>query len=198
MRKEHHVVFVAGLSGVNPWFIKMVNAWGKYGFVPHVYDINWQDSESFELKNQKFLNYFDNVQTNGSLVSLVGVSAGGSAVLNAHCDRKESVHRVVNICGRLKAGTNTVPNLEFASRKSTSFYESVTLFESREPMLSENERKQVLTTRALFDEVVPTSTTILTGAENRRLLSVGHMPTIAAAMTVYSRPIAEFIKNLQG
>jgi hypothetical protein len=199
MSKEHHVLVVPGLGGENAGFRKIVDPWKKYGFTPHVHDVRWKDGENeFQPKLERLIAVIDELHSHDGIVSLVGTSAGGSAVLNAFFDRKDKIHRVVNVCGRLRAGQNVYPTLEDASQKSLAFKNSVTLFENREPQLTDEERNKILTIRALFDEIVPTSTTILQGATNIQIFSVEHILSIAVAMTIYVRPIIEFLqKDLQ-
>ncbi len=194
MSKKHHVLVVPGLGGENIGFKKIVDSWKKYGFTPHVHDVGWKDGENeIKPKLERLIKVIDELHSNGEIVSLVGISAGGSAVLNAFYARKNKIHRVVNVCGRLRAGQNVFPSLEFASRQSPAFGESVTLFESREPSLTDADRSKILTIRAIFDEVVPTSTTTLPGAINIRLFSIEHILSIVAAMTIYVRPMIEFL-----
>lgn len=196
MSKEHHVLVVPGLGGENARFRKIVNSWEKYGFTPHVHDMDWTDDKNeFKPKLERLIATIDELHSNDGIISLVGTSAGGSAVLNAFYDRKDQIHRVVNVCGRLRAGQNVYPSLDFASRKSPAFKESVTLFERREPLLTTEERNKILTIRALFDEVVPTSTTTLQGATNIRVFSIEHMLSITAAMTLYVKPMIKFLQD---
>ena len=108
---------------------------------------------------------------------------------------KNHIHRVVNICGRLRRGYNVFPTLEYAAHDSPSFYQSVTIFEEIEPRLTEHERKKILTIRAFVDEIVPGSTTTIKGATNNRVISVEHMLSIAAAMTIYVQPMIDFLKQ---
>lgn len=195
MAKKHHLIVVPGLGGENIFFRKIVEIWEKYGFISHMHDVGWKNDETkFLPKLKRLTQVIDQLHAHDRIVSLVGTSAGGSAVLNAFCDRKEKIHRVVNICGRLRAGHNVYPTLAFASRKSPAFKESVVLFERREPLLTKEERKKILTIRALFDEIVPASTTTLPGAKNIQVFSVEHALSIAVAMTICVRPMIEFLQ----
>ena len=167
MAKEHHLIVVPGLGGESWGFRKIVNSWERFEFIPQVHDVLWKDGETeFRPKLQRLVKVIDDLNTDDGIISLVGTSAGGSAVLNAFFDRRDKIHRVVNVCGRLRFGVNFEPTLDDASKKNPAFRESVVLFENRESLLSDEERSKILTIRALFDEVVPISTTRLTGAKN--------------------------------
>lgn len=194
--KPHHLIVVPGLGGQNNKFNAMVKLWEKFGFITHIYDFGWKNKEiKFNSQLDKLLHDIDDLLSQGAKISLIGTSAGGSAVLNAFYKRRKQIHRVVNICGRLRRGYNVYPTLEYAAQDSPSFCQSVTLFEDREPSLTEQERKRVLTIRAFVDEIVPSSTTTIKSATNNRVISVEHMLSIAAAMTIYVQPTIDFLKQ---
>ncbi len=193
----HYVLFVPGLGGENILFRRTANSWNRFGFTPIIHDVGWKDEEQhFEPKLKKLISLIDTLHASGGIISLVGTSAGGSAVLNAYSKRTTKIHKVVNICGRLRAGYHVFPSLEIASRSSKSFRESVTLFEQREPDLTNKQRKNILTIRSLFDETVPISTISVRGAHNVQIVSVEHNLSIALALTVYSKIIVRFLQKL--
>lgn len=198
MKKCHHIIVVPGLSGNSLLFQTLVNSWRMFGFIPHVHDIGWKDSEqSFQPKLQRLVKQIDVLSKDGDIVSLVGTSAGGSAVLNAFCERKEKIHKVVSICGRLRVGKHVYPSFERATKNSKAFYESVRLCEANEQLLSTQDKKKFLTVRALFDEIVPPSTSTLAGAKNMQIFSIEHSVSIAAAMTLFIHPTVAFLQNHQ-
>ncbi len=194
--KTHPVLFVPGLGGENALFRIAANTWKRFGFTPIMHDVVWKDGQQkFEPKLEKLISRIDAVHASGGIISLVGTSAGGSAVLNAFTKRSNKIHKVVNICGRLSAGAQVFPTLETASRSSRSFRESVELFEKTEPNLSNEQRRKILTIRAVYDETVPISTIPVHGAQNIQIVSIEHNLSIAAAMTIYASRIARFLLN---
>lgn len=130
-------------------------------------------------------------------MSLVGTSAGGTAVLNAFIKRKNKIHRIINICGRLRTG----PEYGFRSFQTTTstsraFAQAVKLAEAEEHTLTKAERNRIMTVRARFgDEVVPPETTILEGAYNTSVLTPEHMLSIGAAITIFSKPLINFLNR---
>lgn len=192
--KTHYVIFVPGLGGVGALFRLAANSWKRFGITPIVHDIGWKDGQQrIRPKLDSLIARIDTLHGNNGIISLVGTSAGGSAVLNAFAKQPEKIHRVVNICGRLRVYTHVSPSLETASRLSKSFRESVEMFERTEPNLSNEERQKILTIRSLYDETVPLLTIPIRGAHNIRILSIEHNLSIAIAMTIYSRMIARFL-----
>lgn len=195
MAKRHHVIAVPGLGGENFGFRAIVNSWQRYGFTPHIHNVNWKDGEAFKPKLQRLVRLIDDLSSNNDFVSLVGTSAGGSAVLNAFYERRNKIQRVINVCGRLKKGENVFPSLNLAARKSIAFKESVLLCEKNEPSLTQNERAKILTIRPIFDEIVPSVTTSIKGANNSRIFSIEHTLSIILAMTIYSNLVIEFLQT---
>jgi len=195
MTKEHHVIFVPGLNDHRKGYELLVARWLTYGIIPHVHRIGWHDEEiAFEHKLKRLVNAANLLIDQENTVSLVGGSAGGSAVLNAFLEQPK-ITAVVNLCGRLRAGENVFPSLKLAAKKSTSFKESVLLFESREPAMKEKQRGRVLTLRPVWDEVVPRTTVSLHGANNQTLPSVEHMISGVLGITLFAPIIINFIKE---
>lgn len=195
---NHEILIVPGLSDGKPLAEWTTRNWNKkYGLTPHIYTMPWKDSERhFQPKLEKLLLEIDSLTREGKRVSLIGISAGGSAVLNAFTLRQNDIHKVVNICGRLRTGESVSHTLEHAGRNCPSFIESVQMFEEAEKSLDYDARKNILTAHPLYDEIVPLSTMTLDGACNIQIISVEHMLNIAVAMTLYSDQIANHINNV--
>ncbi len=195
MNKEHSLIVVPGLGGKNPYLKKVVNSWNKYGIKSYIHDVDWRDrKESFKTKLKKLVNQIDKLSKKGN-VSLLGTSAGGSAVLNAFSERKSKVHKIINVCGRLRKGINVFPSLDLAAITSPSFKESVLNCETVQKRFNSTDRKKIQTIRSLFDQSVPISTMTIEGVRNERVFSVEHGLSISLAMTIYSKTIINFLKS---
>ena len=195
MSKEHKVI-IPGLGEGTSKIRFATNHWRKYGLEPVVYSVGWHDGETeFEPKLRRLVKLIDGFFQEGSTVSLVGTSAGGSAVLNAFIERKDKTHRVVNVCGRLRAGIQKgFRSFEARTSSSPVFAQSVKLCESRENSLTEADRLKIMTVRAMFgDELVPSNTATLAGAYNTRVSTPEHMFSIGMALTLFSKPIISFL-----
>ncbi len=196
MSKKHRVIIVPGLGDDEDKIVWLTNHWRKHGLEPIVYTIGWLDDEKeFQPKLSVLVEMIDQFTKDGDKVSLVGCSAGGSAVLNAFFERKNVVHKVITICGRLRHGNQKgFRSFETRTASSPSFAKSVQLFESREDVLSDNDRQKIMTVRALFgDELVPADTTILRGAYNTVVPTPEHVLSIGMALTLFSRPLITFL-----
>lgn len=196
MLKEHRVIFVPGLGDEVNRMSWAVSHWRKHGLEPLVHSVGWHNEEQeFQPKLESLVKMIDQYAESGDRISLVGCSAGGSAVLNAFFDRKDVVHRVINVCGRLRSGNQQgFRSYEARTASSPPFAQSIKLFESRENLLSKQDRQKVMTVRALFgDELVPADTTVLYGAYNTVIPTPEHVFSIAMALTVFSNPLITFL-----
>ncbi len=194
MTRKHHIIYIPGLSDQRKSYELVVNRWSLYGIIPHVYRVGWNDEESFKPKLKRLISFINGFLDKGDIVSLIGASAGGSVALNALIEQPK-INAVVNLCGRLRAGKNVFPTLKVASKNSSSFRESVMLFESREPKMTKSLRQKVLTLTPIWDEIVPKPTVFLNGATNKILPSAEHMISGFLGMTIFSTMIMIFVKN---
>lgn len=200
MSKEHHIVMIPGLNDQN--FLQkkamelVAQHWKRYGVVGHVVSPNWEDGESFKIKLRKILKVIDELVDKAYAVSVLGLSAGGSAALNAFALRKKVLKAAVNGTGRLKAGENVRPSLRWAARNSPAFAQSVLLFENKnEPTLSKSDRRKILTLRPQLDEIVPSPTVAVAGADNRIMPVVGHLLGGAYVGLVMGKEILAFLNK---
>jgi hypothetical protein len=198
MIKKHSIIIIPGLGDKTKPVQFLIEHWKIYGLNPIIYSVGWRDGESqFLPKLYKLLSLIDKLKRNGDTVSLIGTSAGGSAVLNAFFERKNVIHKVINICGRLRTGPiKGFRSFKSKTSSSPTFAQSVILAESREPFLNLNDRKKIMTVRSMFgDELVPPETTNIDGAHNIRVPMIGHVMSIGAALTIFSKPIVEFLTD---
>jgi len=194
--KKHYVIFVPGLGdGVKK--IQLVTyCWRWFSLIPIVHAMDWRDGEKFQPKLKRLLDLIDEYFENGNIVSLVGTSAGGSAVVNAYMKRKNKIHRVINVCGRLTTGTHKgFRSFESKTKTSPAFAQSIQLCEKRENYLTKIDRRKIITVRPLFDEVVPPDTTMVKGAQDRIIPSIGHVLSITLSLTFFSKPLITFLTN---
>ena len=194
----HHIVMIPGLNDQNPLQKKAMRMipklWERFGVVGHVVEPAWEEGESFGPKLKMILNKIDELVNKKYKVSVVGLSAGGSAALNAFRMRKDVLGGAINATGRLKEGENVRPSLKWAARNSPAFAESVLMFEREvEPRLSVADRKRILTLRPLWDEIVPSSTVAVCGADNRVMPVLGHMMGGVCVCLFYGGEIVKFL-----
>lgn len=196
MAQKHYAIIIPGLGDNTRVLEWAVGHWKRYGLDPIVYSVGWRDGEeSFRPKLKKLVMLIDQYRKNGDKVSLVGTSAGGSAAMNAFIERKRTIHRVINVCGRLKVGPTTgLRSFATQTKSSPAFAESVRICEKGIEELTVTDRRKIMTVRAMFgDELVPPETTIVDGAYNTQIPSGEHLLSIGAALTICSDPLISFL-----
>lgn len=167
----------------------------KYNIKPHVVAFVWNgDSDKFPGRLKKMEEYVDDFIKENNNVSVLGISAGGSAAINLFSKRKDKIKRAVAVCGRLHD-----PNLRdmwyLKAKNLGVFEESVKLCEKNINQFSKDDNKKILTIRPFYDDIVPVRTMTIEGANNKRVFAIQHMISIYLSMTWYSRTIADFLKT---
>lgn len=197
--KKHKVIIVPGLGDNKVFHIKFAtNHWTKKGLDVLIHRFDWMNNyESFETKFNRLLKLVDSLVLEDNTISLVGLSAGGSAVLNVLVERKKMIHKVVNICGRLRTGSDKgFRTLRDKSKNSPSFYKSVKYFEKKEKSLNSDELQRIMTVRAKFgDELVPSNTVSIEEAYNITIPTIEHVLSIGLALSVFSKEIISFLQK---
>lgn len=194
---SHQIIILPGLSDRVEQITKATNFWRKRGLEPHVVRMGWRDVEqkSIEMKLDEIIALAERLSNSGR-VSILGISAGGSAALNAFISRPDLFFKATNVCGRLRAGNHHFRSFEKMSKTSKMFRESILKFEKSETEIPHEFRERILTVSALFgDELVPADTSGLEGAKNIRIPTVEHGLSIGLALTVFSGAIFSFVKS---
>lgn len=200
--REHSIIVIPGLGDHKATGIKMLeiatNHWRNQGLEPIIHSVGWHDGENeFQPKLERLVDLIDELVDKGDKVSIVGTSAGGSAALNAFIERKDTVHKVINVCGRLRKGVLTgARSFGAKTASSPAFAESVKLCEANLDTLTDKDKQKIMTVRAMFgDELVPSDTTVIKGAYNTQVPTPEHILSIGAALTVFSKPVILFLKG---
>ncbi|MDO8429191.1 MAG: hypothetical protein Q7S88_01045 [Candidatus Daviesbacteria bacterium] len=195
MAREHSVIIIPGLGDrYLSTKLSTVDWKNRLDLNPYIHLAPWKDDEEFHFKLKRLTDLIDYLVSQGS-VSLVGISAGWSLVVNAYSQRREDITRLVNVCGRGSAGKNVRPNLTYSAKKSPAFKQSVLAAEKVLPTLSDSDLRKIMTIRGLYDEAVPLSTIPILGAKNIQIPSLGHVPTITIAMTIARGPMVKFLQS---
>lgn len=189
----YKIIVVPGLGDGGRFFRFMVKNWWRM-FPNEIHAFGWRDKDAGLINKQNsLLQKIDALAKDGRKVYLVGISAGGSAVLNAFMARRMVVSGVVNVCGRVKEGIGVRPTLKKAARTSEIFAQSVKNCESGLSSLANSDLKKILTIRPIYDEIVPTSTVDIEGATNRIIPSFFHGISIRCSMVFWRSKIINFL-----
>jgi pimeloyl-ACP methyl ester carboxylesterase len=166
--------------------------WSLFGLTPVVFKFGWKDIKEDVEFTQNFNRIIFEVDRLAKIgkVSLIGCSAGGSIVINIFSQRRDIIHRVINICGALRfSGT--------ASKFDTPAYlKSLRYCEQAITKLSEKDKKKIMTIRPRFgDEFVKSEKVIIEGAKNISLPTFEHIFSIMMALTIFSKSVFIFLKE---
>jgi len=175
---------------------KMTQNWlEKYSIKPIDWGIFWQESDDdYETRLKLLISEIDKLKKQNFEVSLIGLSAGGSVVINAFIQRKKQIKKVINICGRLRAGKVKFPESKKINDNNFLFKESVKKCEENTKLLTINDKNKILTIRPLWEEFSPTKFAMIDGANNIKVFSIEHVLTILLSMTIYKSKIFNFLK----
>ena len=196
MTQEHKVIICPGLDGRTKNIEWLTKNWPeKYGLQPIIVPIIWKDGEHFEPKLRLVTDLIDQFAAKDDKISLIGCSAGGSAMLNAFAERKKVISHVVNNSGFCRPG-NRQGFRSFTTRTAVNpaFKESILRFAKLELTLTPADRKKILTVRPLFDELVPPETVVIQGAFNYQVPMIEHVLGIATALVKFD-PVIKFLKT---
>lgn len=189
----HHIILVPGLGNNVRWMRFLTKSWKKHGVVVHIKSASWGNKETYKEKLRNLTDYIDTFAKSNRRVYLVGVSGGGSLVMNAYYQRRQKVYKVINVCGRLRKGQKVFPTLAVAALGFPDFKTSVLLCENNQKDLLEKDKQKIMTLRGFYDEVVPGSTIPIKGATNIITPFPFHAIAIAASLLVYKKDILNFI-----
>lgn len=164
--------------------------------------LNWRSSEGFEAQLGDIIKKAEDIVREQGKLAIVGASAGGSMAVNVF--KKLDSERVVavNICGRLAEGDlakwdwrklEVMAHLG-TSKASQSFYDSVKFCDTETvPSLTDQHKERLFIFHQLFDFVVPHSTMLIPGVQNKQLSVIGHGSGIYLA----TRRLPDILEILQ-
>jgi dienelactone hydrolase len=187
-----HVIYIPGLGDYRNYGQPFaLNLWRVFGVKAHYLAIKWQSDESFGEKLEKILAKIDRLEKDYGSVSLVGVSAGASAVLNAYADRP-NVKNVVCICGKIN-NPQTIGQKVY--KINPPFEESVYLLQKILKKLSSPQRARILSIHPVKDIVVPPKDTLIDDAIELEVRAKSHVAGIFYSVIIKAPTICSFIKH---
>lgn len=179
----HTIIYIPGL-GDNAMFGQYAAhyLWRLQGASVQAHPLYWGDGEAFQPKFERLLAHIDRLAKKGHEVSLVAVSAGATAALNALVARPEAIHKVVIVCGAIQhpeeVGTDT-------KTRNPAFWESMTyLHEHSLSKLRPKDIAKIVSYIPQSDETVNPKNMRIEGITYESLPTHGHVKSIAYAITI--------------
>ena len=189
---RHHVIFVPGLGDRYSYGQNIaIQMWRIWGFTPHYLALGWHLPEGRDVKLGRLNEKINQLTQAGSQVSLVGVSAGASAVLNAYAV-SANVHRVVWICGKI----NRPETVDAARNSANPDYKP--LLHHLQPYLkafTAQDKQRFLSVRPITDHTVPVVDTRLEGVTEKITFGHNHVQGIAFGIIQGTPAIMRFLRD---
>lgn len=190
----HQVIYVPGLGDRIPHGQSIIlKLWRLFGLNVHYFPMGWADKEPFQPKLARLLAKIDELSKSKDPVSLVGVSAGGSAVIDAYEQRK-FLNSVVLIAGKIH---NPQAINQRYYDKNPAFQGSIAAVTNAVKLLTGDERRRILSIHPIWDNTVPVKDTKITGAQSKTVPALGHIPGIYYTIIFAIPAIAKFLKKQQ-
>lgn len=157
---------------------------------PHFFPVGWANGTFSEKLGRLETLITELYKKDKQPVGIIGISAGASLALHAFVAKQDTVAGVVTICGKIQRPEVVRKKVK---RQNPAFAESMARMPQTLAALSPTMRKRILCIYPLFDEIVAVRDQCLDGAQRRRVLSVGHVVTIAGQLLFGARKNAGFI-----
>ena len=193
-QSNHHIIYLPGLGDDNFKDIQtnLLKIWSIYKVEVNYHYIGWSDKEAFQPKLDRILKEIDENVNLGKTVSLVGVSAGASAAINALALRQDNIASVVCVCGKLQ-NPQTVSHVRY--EQNPAFKQSMDLLPASYSKLNTKVLNNVLSLHPIKDSTVPVRDTYIENAHSKTMPTIGHGLSILYALTFGSYQIVKFIKK---
>ena len=186
-----NVIYVPGLGDKRPYGqVLITKCWRLFGLRAYYLALDWANDEPFESKLTRLVAKIDELAKDGP-VSLVGVSAGAGAVLNAYALRP-NIKSVVLICGKVQHPETINPSY---FERNPAFKSSAFMVAGSLAKLSNLQRARIMSIRPLSDQTVPPNHTIVPGAVAKVVGSHGHIQSIYYTIIFKPKLIASFLKS---
>jgi hypothetical protein len=188
----NHLIFVPGLGDDSPHGQdKAIKLWRLNGLMVHYLALGWGRQEGFDKKLTRLLANIKELESEGHSLSLVGVSAGASAVINAFGKHKK-LTAVICICGKIN-NPHTIGQRTYD--RNPDFKQSVYSVQKSLHHLEQSERSRIMSIHPWADQTVPVKDTLIDGAKEKVMPGWSHISGIFFGVVFGGPVIAKFIKS---
>lgn len=189
---SHTVIYVSGLGDSNlAGRRQLLKTWRFSHFSIEICSMDWSVDESWQTKFARLTHRIDELHRQGKVVSLIGESAGASAVMLALRSRYEKLTAVILLCGKSQHPETVNPRL---FKQNPAFKDAVVGSSKVAQSLTAKEKQKLLNLYPIYDPVVPVKETKIAGVKNSTMPIIGHAASIVFANTLWSWRIVRFIR----
>lgn len=192
MSKQIVIIYVPGLGdrklsgrkrAFKLWHFRKVRA--------KVCEMGWAVDEPWPTKLARLNGLIQSTAGENVSITLVGESAGASAVTQALVSNPDLVDGVVLLCGKSQypefLGDGFV-------RKNPTLKIAVTASAAAIATLTTDQKARILNLHPVLDPIVPVAETKIPGVRESTMPMVGHITSIAFAITIWSWRIVRFAR----
>lgn len=191
---KHHIIYIPGLGDRYSYGQNIaINWWRWFGLTPHYFALGWTNQEGFDAKLARLISEIDALKQHGDYVSLVGVSAGASAALNAYA-RHPGVTGVVYISGKINSPELVDPQI-FA--RNPDFNESLGWLKESLAQLSPVKVGRILNIHPVRDQTVSINDTKIIGTAESVVPGWNHASGIFFGIISGAPIMAKFLHALE-
>lgn len=188
------IIYIPGLGDKNPRFQTLaVKMWRIYGYKSQLIQMNWDDKTSWSKKLPLIIKQIDYLFEQGYKVSLVGASAGATAVVNAYAERSDKIDALITIAGKINR-PETLGQKYIDT--NPSFIESINQAQKSLNTLQTEDLKKFLCIYSLKDGLVTKEDSIINGAKSYESKVPYHPLAIAYYLTIGFYKINQHIRLL--
>ncbi len=154
--------------------------------------MDWTIKEPWEAKLGRLLARIDELVAEGKTVSLIGESAGASAVIVTLTKREAKLNRVILLCGKYQYPDKVAA---YRYKLNPTFRAALTESHSLVPKLTKSQRGKLINLHPIYDPVVPVAETKIPKFKDNTMPIIGHATSIVFANTLWSWRIVRFVKS---
>ncbi|HYH36041.1 MAG TPA: hypothetical protein VD706_00905 [Candidatus Saccharimonadales bacterium] len=169
-----------------------VRWWRLHGVRGHIHEIPWKGREAWEPKLQRLLDKIDMLAEQGHQVSLVGASAGASAVINAYVERRDRITTVAYICAKINR-PETVSEKSYAI--NPAFKTSLYALQDALKKLTPGDKAKFHSFYSPGDNYVPYKATTIPGVNENKLVPLRHGPAIMFSISLGAQKLLRPLKE---
>lgn len=175
------IIYVPGLGDIYDNGRRLaLKFWRVWGVEAKLVPMRWNDGQSLDRKADRINHAIDEALAAGRKIYLIGESAGASLAIQVATERTKHIAGLLTLCGVVSPRT---PVSGYLRNRAPAFDEALKTLAGSLPRL---DAKRTVTVSGYGDASVVYQFSTIAGMPSHRLMSLGHLTTIAAGLTIYS------------